>query len=147
MDEIDLHILRRLSVDSRTSYSEMANDLGVAPSTIHNRIHRLEKSGAIERFTIIIDPAMINNDITTYIGINIDYEKKDEIIKKLRELNAVLELYELLEPYDLFVKVRTNTIGTLKEKILMTISGMEGVSDLSSILTTKRHKEVSTTTF
>ena len=142
MDDMDRHIIDWLSSDSRTRYADMAGRLGVATSTIHNRIRRLEETGVIEKFTIITDPARIGNNITTYIGINIDYEKKEEVVGEVMKLESVLEFYELLEPYDLFIKVRTETIESLKRDVLMRLSEMDGVHDFSSILTTKRHKEL-----
>ena len=141
MDDMDRRIIEWLSSDSRTRYADMAGKLGVATSTIHNRIRRLEETGVIEQFTIITDPAKTGNNITTYIGINIDYEKKEEIVEEVKKLDLVIEFYELLEPYDLFIKVRTDTIESLKRDVLMKLSEMDGVHDFSSILTTKRHKE------
>ncbi|MDY6932244.1 MAG: Lrp/AsnC family transcriptional regulator [Halobacteriota archaeon] len=142
MDDMDRRIIGWLSSNSRTRYADMAGKLGVATSTIHNRIRRLEELGVIEQFTLITDPAKMGNNITAYIGINIDYEKKDEIVEEVKKLDLVLEFYELLEPYDLFLKVRTDTIESLKRDVLMKLSEMDGVHDFSSILTTKRHKEL-----
>lgn len=143
MDNIDAAILRRLSADARVKYSELSDELGVATSTILNRIRRLEADGIIERFTIIVNPAKVGKGTTTYIGINVERDKKDKVIEQVKKIGDVLELYELLEPYDLLVKVRTEDMNSLKENVLHVISEMDGVLDLSSILTTKRHKEIS----
>ena len=143
MDNIDAAILRRLSADARVKYSEMSDELGVATSTVLNRIHRLEAEGIIERFTIVVNPAKTGKGTTTYVGINVERDKKDAVVEKIKKITDVLELYELLEPYDLLIKVRTEDMNSLKENVLHVISEMDGVLDLSSILTTKRHKEIS----
>ena len=141
MDKTDLTILDKLSQDSRTHCTEIASDLGVATSTIHKRVNQLYSEGVIEQFTIILNPEKSGHMLTTFIGINVDGPKKEEVIKALKSNGHVLEVYELLEPYDLFIKVRTQDIRELKESVLRVINGTSGVLNTSSILTTRRHKE------
>jgi len=145
MDNLDCSILCHLCKNSRASTTEIAQKLGVAPSTVHNRINRLKESGIIERFTIILDPAAVGQNVTAYIGINIESAKRIAVINQLKNIEDVLEVYELLEPYDIFIKVRTQDISSLKEHVLHPISDLDGVLDSSTILTTKRHKEISST--
>lgn len=143
MDDLDLSILYHLCNNSRASSTEVAKELGVAPSTVHNRINRLRESRLIEQFTVVLDPAMIGQNVTAYIGINIESSRRIAIINQLQKIGDVLEIYELLEPYDIFIKVRTADINSLKERVLRMINGLDGVLDSSTILTTKRHKEMS----
>ncbi len=143
MDKTDLTILDKLSRDSRTHCTEIAGELGVATSTIHKRVNQLYNDGIIEQFTIILNPEKSGNMLTTFIGINVDAAKKEDVIKALKSIDYVLEVYELLEPYDLFVKVRTQDIRELKENVLRVINGTSGILNTSSILTTRRHKESS----
>lgn len=145
MDNLDCSILCHLCKNSRASTTEIAQKLGVAPSTVHNRINRLKESGIIERFTIILDPAAVGQNVTAYIGINIESTKRIAVINQLQKIDDVVEVYELLEPYDLFIKVRTHDISSLKERVLHPINDLNGVLDSSTILTTKRHKEIAST--
>ena len=121
--------------------TDIAKELGVATSTIHKRIKNLESEGIIENFTIITDPSKLDLNITTFIGLNIDSSSRINIINKLNNIEDILEIYELLEPYDLFLKVRTFDINSLKNNVLRIINEIEGVHGSSSLITTKRHKE------
>ncbi len=121
--------------------TDMAKELGVATSTIHKRIKNLESEDIIENFTIITDPSKLDLNITTFIGLNIDSSRRINIINKLNNIEDVLEIYELLEPYDLFLKVRTFDINSLKNNVLRIINEIDGVLGSSSLITTKRHKE------
>ncbi len=145
MDDLDCSILCHLCKNSRVSTTEIAQKLGVAPSTVHNRINRLKESGIIEQFTAILDPAAVGQNVTAYIGINIESAKRIAVINQLQKIDDVVEVYELLEPYDLFIKVRTQDISSLKERVLHAINDLNGVLDSSTILTTKRHKEMAST--
>jgi len=141
MDELDIFILKFLSRNGRMHSTDMAKELGVATSTIHKRIKHLESDGIIENFTIITDPSKLDLNITTFIGLNIDSSRRINIINKLNNIEDVLEIYELLEPYDLFLKVRTFDINSLKNNVLRIINEIDGVLGSSSLITTKRHKE------
>lgn len=54
-DELDIHILKLLSLDARISILDMANKLGVSSLTIKNRISNLMKEGVIKGFRVNID--------------------------------------------------------------------------------------------
>jgi Lrp/AsnC family transcriptional regulator for asnA, asnC and gidA len=141
MDELDIFILKFLSRNGRMHSTDMAKELGVATSTIHKRIKNLESEGIIENFTIITDPSKLDLNITTFIGLNIDSSQRINIIHKLNNIEDILEIYELLEPYDLFLKVRTFDINSLKNNVLRIINEIDGVLGSSSLITTRRHKE------
>jgi len=141
MDELDIFILKFLSSNGRMHSTDMSKELGVATSTIHKRIKNLESEGIIENFTIITDPSKLDLNITTFIGLNIDSSRRINIINKLNDIEDILEIYELLEPYDLFLKVRTFDINSLKNNVLRIINEIDGVLGSSSLITTKRHKE------
>ncbi len=141
MDEVDIAILERLSENCRMHSTVIANELGVATSTVHKRIDKLHSSGIIKEFTIRVDPAVVGFNITTFVGINIEPTKRSSVIENLKDLEDVLEIYELLEPYDLLLKVQSFDVHSLKEKVLNPIAVIDGIKRSSNILTTKCHKE------
>ena len=141
MDSTDQTIIDRLSRDSRTHCTEIASELGVATSTVHKRVNQMYSDGVIEQFTVVLNPEKTGMALTTFIGINVDGNHKQEVIEILKSLKNVLEVYEILEPYDIFIKVRTTDISELKETVLRVIANTDGVLNSSSILTTIRHKE------
>ncbi|MFA0822408.1 MAG: Lrp/AsnC family transcriptional regulator [Methanomethylovorans sp.] len=141
MDDIDFAILEHLTQNSRIHSTEIANDLGLATSTVHKRIEKLQSNGIVKQFTVLVDPVSVGLNITTYIGLRIEQNKRINVINKLKNINDVLEIYELLEPYDLLLKVRTYDIHSLKENVLHVLNNIDGVVESNSLLTTKCHKE------
>jgi Lrp/AsnC family transcriptional regulator for asnA, asnC and gidA len=133
--------LEHLTQNSRIHSTEIASDLGLATSTVHKRIEKLQSSGVVKQFTVLIDPASVGLNVTTYIGLRIEQSKRISVINKLKNVNDVLEIYELLEPYDLLLKVRTYDIHSLKENVIHVLNNIDGVLESNSLLTTKCHKE------
>jgi len=145
MDYINYKILEKLAENSRTPLSEIAAELNVATSTVHKRLHGLQESEVIEKFTLIVNPTSSSlNMVTAYIGIEVERDKLNSVIDTLKSIDEVLEIYETLEPYDIFIKVRAKGIYELKRNVIGVLSQREGVINVSSILTTVRHKEKTT---
>ena len=47
LDERDAAIVAILQEDARATFSEIGKRVGIAPSTVHERVRRLERSGTI----------------------------------------------------------------------------------------------------
>jgi len=143
LDWWNYKILEQLAANARVPLSEIAAELKIATSTVHKRMQNMQDAHVIEQFTVIVDPAALNL-ITAFIGIEVEPEKLKRVISMLTELDEVLEVYETLEPYDLFIKVRAKGIYELKRHVIAALAQMDGVTNMSSILTTVRHKEGTT---
>ncbi|GBE19243.1 leucine-responsive regulatory protein [archaeon BMS3Abin16] len=141
VDETDLNIIKLLVKDSRTTLSAIGTELGIGTSTVYKRITRLVKEGVIRRFTILADGDKLGLGSAAYIGVTCAKGMKDEVIRKLLDQPEVVEIHEVLEPYDLLVKVRSRDLQSLKEGPLNTVSEIEGISETRSILVLNTLKE------
>jgi Lrp/AsnC family transcriptional regulator for asnA, asnC and gidA len=141
VDEIDLKIIRLLVKDSRTTLSAIAEELGIGTSTVYKRLSRLVKEGVIRRFTILADGEKLGLGASAYVGINCSKNAKEGVKKSLLDIKEVVEIYEVLEPYDLLVKVRSSDIKTLKEGPLNLLSELEGIENIKPILVVNTIKE------
>jgi len=56
MDELDQIILKALQASGRKKNTDLARELGVAPSTMLERVRRLEYSGIVKGYRATIDP-------------------------------------------------------------------------------------------
>ena len=61
LDDIDKEILKVLQKNSRTPLREISKRVGLAESTVYERIKKLKGKGIIKRFTIIPDPESLGN--------------------------------------------------------------------------------------
>jgi Lrp/AsnC family leucine-responsive transcriptional regulator len=141
MDSIDAVILSELQNDARISMAELGKKLDVAPSTVFKRIEKLKKAGVIEGFTIAVNPDYFRDILIAFLTISVDPDEKDDIAEYLREPEAILEVYETLEPNDFIAKVRVGSITELKKEVLIPLSRLPGVREIRPILTVRRIKE------
>ena len=61
VDDVDHRILTALHADARMSNNALAEQVGIAPSTCHGRVRRLQELGVIRGFYTDIDPASIGS--------------------------------------------------------------------------------------
>ena len=55
IDDTDQELLRLLLEDARRPYSELAEEVGLSPPAVSDRVDRLTELGVIERFTLDVD--------------------------------------------------------------------------------------------
>jgi Lrp/AsnC family leucine-responsive transcriptional regulator len=143
MDEIDDAILRELQDDGRMSMAELGSKLGIAPSTVFKRIEKLKNAGIIERFTIVINQKCFEHTLVAFLNVRVHPDDKAKVEDFMRDLPSILELYEVLEPGDFFVKVRVQNITELKRSVLIPLSSCAGVKDIQTIISVRKVKEQS----
>ena len=141
MDDIDHAILKGLAGDGRISMAELGSRLDIAPSTVFKRIEKLKTAGVIEGFTISINPSYFAESLISFLTITVSPDDKEEVASFLADHEAVLELYETLEPSDFMVKVVISSITHLKTDILIPLSRFAGVKEIKPFITVKRIKE------
>lgn len=56
LDPMNLEILELLQEDGRRTYSDIAEEMDRAESTIRDRVQRLEEMGFVQRYTAVLDP-------------------------------------------------------------------------------------------
>ena len=76
LDDLDWKILKSLQNDARQTYTEIGHSLGLAHSTIYDRIKRMEEQGIIKKYTTIFDLQRIGiKKITAIVTIFTDPKK------------------------------------------------------------------------
>ena len=94
LDELDRQIIGVLREDARLSARAVARRLGVAAGTIGQRVSRLEESGVIRGYTVVIEEALIGRPLGFIVGLQITQGTPLEGI--LDELVAIPEIDEVM---------------------------------------------------
>ncbi|HDZ35919.1 MAG TPA: Lrp/AsnC family transcriptional regulator [Thermococcus sp.] len=140
LDEIDRKILSILQKNSRTPLREISKEVGLAESTIYERIKKLKDRGVIKRFTVILDPESLGFHILAFILIKSKAGMYSHVANELRKYPQIVEIYETTGDYDMLVKIRTSGSDELNE-FLDTIGEIDGVVATHTMVVLKIHKE------
>ena len=70
LDEKDRKILGILEDNGRLSIQDISSKLNIPPSTIHNRIKRMENTKVIEGYSVKLNEKIMERDFTVYMLVN-----------------------------------------------------------------------------
>jgi len=140
MDEITKRILTILEQDARTSYTEIAKQLGISETTVRNRVKALMKEGVLKGFTVRTCPERLGKAITAMVGVDIGGETTPEITNKLADIKEVSDLYVITGEFDLLLRVTCENIGRLDE-ILEEIRSYDFVEGTRTFVVLRKVKE------
>lgn len=121
LDEKDIEILSCLKKNSRLSASAISQKIGLSVSTVTDRIKKLETSGVIKQYTLVLDPGTVGLDVSAYIEINMNdknYISARSGIRKFVESHPeVVECHTVTGSSAFILKVNTHSMADL-ERIL-----------------------------
>lgn len=121
LDPIDLQILRLLQNDARTTYRDLAAEIGVAPSTCLDRVTRLRRSGVILGHRLALDPARLGRGLQALLSVQVRPHRRELIgpfVERIRALPESLALFHLTGPDDYLVHVAVTDMADLQRLVL-----------------------------
>ena len=127
MDDLDRQILDVLRRDSRTPYTEIADQLGVSEGTVRNRVERLQQEGTIERFTISTSTGNVKAMIEVDVAVDVDTRAVGDEIATWEEVDFV---WQVSGELDIVVVVDAKDTTRVNELITKT-------RELDDVTTTK----------
>src|SRR5258708_27410609 len=86
VDDIDRRILTALHADARMSNSALADIVGIAPSTCHGRVRRLQDLGVIRGFYADIDPSAIGLSLQAMISVTLQSNARGKIRSFIQQI-------------------------------------------------------------
>ncbi len=128
LDDIDRSILNSLQNEGRKTASDIAKDLDLTVPTITERIRKLQDSNIIQSFQAIIDPRLVDLDVTAMITvISSSSEKYQDVIKMAQNTKEVIQCFSTTGMGSLMLWVATKNSNTLEE-LLRKIQGWPNVT-------------------
>jgi Lrp/AsnC family leucine-responsive transcriptional regulator len=128
MDATDRRILELLAANGRISYAELARQVGLSGPATHERVGKLEASGAIRGYTALLTPEVVGLGVTAFIGIVQAADSEvDDIVSDMSQLPEVESCYFLAGTESFLLKVRVPTIAEL-EHLIVRLNRIPGIT-------------------
>ena len=144
LDEVNLRILDILSRDASRPFVDIAKELEISDATVHIRVRRLLAAGILRKFTIATDNALLGYDHLAFIGININQGSANEVINLLSQFDEILELHEMYGQFDLLLKIRTKSLGEMRDIVVNKIGKIPQITEaeLMTVLRTIKEEQL-----
>jgi len=143
LDDTDFKILETLQQDARQTYTAIGEQLGIAHTTVYDRIRKMEEKGIIKRYVAIVNGEKLDpGQITALMTIFTDPKESERVAEKLGEHPQVLEVYtSLSEELLIIAKVVAQNQEGLHDFIANQIAPLPGVLRIRTSIITKKFKE------
>jgi DNA-binding Lrp family transcriptional regulator len=97
LDEVDRAIVRILQEDARHNTNATISDrVGIAPSTVGNRLSRLEDAGVIRGYRPEVDYELAGFPLQVLFVCTAPITRRTEMIDRALEINGVVGVRELM---------------------------------------------------
>ncbi len=141
MDNNDIKLLQLVHKDSKLSVQQMAKETGLPPTTVHNRIKRLEKEGIIRKYTAEIDWKKAGKPVMAYVLVSFEYilptggrVQQEDAAKEIRGMEGVEEVSILTGGADMLVKVRAKDLDDLNDFVVRKLRNIAGVDKSQTMI-------------
>jgi DNA-binding Lrp family transcriptional regulator len=118
-----LSLLRR---NARESTAALARQLGVARTTVQERIRRLERDGVIAGYTVRVSDDFARQRIAAQVLITVDPKAGDRVVHELEARPWVRAVYALSGVFDYQVRIEAGSTEEL-DRSLDAIGRIEGI--------------------
>ncbi len=121
LDDVDRHILKVLHADARIANSALAETVGIAPSTCHGRVRRLQELGVIRGFHADIDPTAIGLPLQAMVSVSLQAGARAKIrafVQQIRRRPHVIDVYFLAGADDFIIHVAARDTDDLRSFVV-----------------------------
>lgn len=139
MDELDTKLITLLRHNGRRSISDLAVETGTSRATVRARLERLEHSGDIIGYTVILRGDAMGEAVRGIMMIEIEGHVTNRVIRALGGFSEVSAIHSTNGRWDLIVELSAATLSDF-DSVLRRIRLVPGItgSETSLLLSTAR---------
>jgi Lrp/AsnC family transcriptional regulator, leucine-responsive regulatory protein len=132
LDKIDRRILSILQGDGRIANVELAERIGLSPTSIGERLKRLQREGFVEGYGARLNPHRLGLGLLVFVEVLLDKTTSDVFEKFARAVqNApeVLECHMVAGGFDYLIKVRLPDMTAYRKFLGERLLALPGVKE------------------
>jgi len=115
--------------------------INMSVSAVIERIKKLEQSGVIKCYPVILNPEAIGKETVAFIFVSLEHPRfNDLFVEKVIQNCEITECHMITGDFDFLIKVMTHSTKSL-EKILDGVKRIKGVSLTRTLVVLRSAKE------
>jgi Lrp/AsnC family leucine-responsive transcriptional regulator len=116
MDRRDEAILSLLQRKGRATFAEIGKEVGLSPSSVHERVRKLEQSGVVRAYRAEVSPEALGLFVTALVSVMpLDAKQPDDLPQRILEFAEVEDCHSVAGDENYILKVRTRTTSELED--------------------------------
>ncbi|WP_417857808.1 Lrp/AsnC family transcriptional regulator [Xanthomarina gelatinilytica] len=105
VDTVDIQLLDLLKNNSRLSFAELGRKINLSPSSVRERVQRLEETGIIKKYSTQIDNKKLGYDLEAFILLKVFQGQLKHVIEKISDFPEIQETHRITGNQNLHLKV------------------------------------------
>jgi Lrp/AsnC family transcriptional regulator for asnA, asnC and gidA len=135
LDNYDKKILIQLEKDGRKPYSEIAKNLNISNTMVHQRVTRMKKIGILKGAGIILDERKLGYEWSAFTGLVLKEDSDSKtIIEELRKIPEVTECYYITGQYTLYIRIVAKSNEHMRSVLYDKIDHISGILKTESMI-------------
>lgn len=105
IDKADLKLIELLKINSKTSFADLSKKVSLSPSSVRERINKLEDIGVIKGYSLEVDQALLGNSLEVFILLKVFTGKLQYAILELNKYPEILKAHRITGPHNFHLRV------------------------------------------
>ncbi len=103
--DIDKQIIDVLKENARASFAQIGRQIALSPSSVRERVQKLEDVGVIKSYSVQLNQALLGNGLEVFILLKIFDGKLKYILSEINSFPEVEEVFRITGPYNIHLRV------------------------------------------
>jgi Lrp/AsnC family transcriptional regulator, leucine-responsive regulatory protein len=145
LDHFDLALLDVLQRFGRATHQQLGEEVPLSPSQIGRRLQRLEATGVIDGYRVVLRPEKLGLGVTAFTSLKLKHHGDtaiDQFQQQIDALPEVLECHATVGDADYLLRIVApdlSALSTFVMKKLMRVPGVDSVRSSIVLTTFKRN--------
>lgn len=138
LDKIDLRILQLLQENSKITNLELSKKVGLSPAPTLERVKKLENNKVILSYHARVSPTALGLHVRTFVLVSLAWKKEravENFLAKINRIPEITECYIITGEADFLMKVECKDIPTYEQLLFTTLSQIDEVERLKTLVT------------
>jgi Lrp/AsnC family leucine-responsive transcriptional regulator len=105
VDEIDHKIIKVLKSNSRQSFAEIGRQINLSPSSVRERMQKLQDIGVIKNYTLNTDNNKLGFGLEVFVMLKLFTGKLNVFMKDINTFPEIKESYRITGPHNIHMRV------------------------------------------
>lgn len=136
LDEKDIAILKVLQHNAKATVKDIAHEIHLSTTPVHERIKRLEKNGVIKQYATLLDYTKVKKSLMVICYVSLKEHSKNagtKFIKHIHTLPEVIECYNISGEFDFMLKVIAENMDDYYNFHVNKLSQSENIANVQSV--------------
>jgi len=105
VDSIDLKLIHSLKKNARLSYAELGKQIHLSPSSVRERVKKMEDSGLIKGYSLQLNESLLGNQLEAFIMLKIFSGRLKSALVEIESYPEVKEAFRITGQHNLYIRI------------------------------------------